>query len=49
VDGFKSLDIYYRGNVIVGKGAFVQAADGYRDYPRAIRLKLLTELGLPVS
>ena len=49
VDGFKSLDIYYRGSVIVGKGAFVQAADGYRDYPRAIRLKLLTELGLPVS
>ncbi len=49
VAGFKSLDIYYRTRVIVGRGAFVQAADGYRDYPRAIRLKLIKELTQPLS
>ena len=49
VDGFKSLDVYYRTQVIVGKGAFVEAADGYQDYPRAIRAKLLNELVKPSS
>ena len=27
-----------------GPGAFVEIADGYTDYPRAIRRKLITEL-----
>lgn len=49
VTGFKSLDVYYRLNVIVGEDAFVQAANGYRDYPRAIRLKLLKELAGHIS
>lgn len=47
--GFKSLDLYYRTRVIHGPGAFVQSANGYQDYPRAIRLKLLSELTKPVS
>ena len=49
VDGFKSLDVYYRSQVIVGRGAFVEAADGYEDYPRAIHAKLLNELVKPSS
>jgi Ca-activated chloride channel family protein len=49
VAGYKSLDVYYRSEIIIGRGAFVQAANGYRDYPRAIRKKLLTELVTPGS
>ena len=49
VKGYKSLDTYYRSEVIIGRGAFVQAANGYADYPRAIRKKLLAELVKPAS
>lgn len=35
---------YYRERVMFGPGAFVEIADGYADYPRAIRRKLITEL-----
>lgn len=35
---------YYRSNVIVGPGAFVEVAKGFNDFPRAIRRKLLREL-----
>ncbi len=35
---------FYRHNVIGGPGAFLETANGYEDYPRAIRDKLLKEL-----
>ena len=35
---------YYRERVLFGPGAFLEIADGYADYPRAIRRKLITEL-----
>ena len=47
--GYKSLGDYYRNNVIVGDGAFAEQAEGYVDYPRAIRMKLRRELLGPVS
>ena len=36
---------YYRSRVIRGAGAFVEVAEGQNDFPRAIRRKLLRELG----
>lgn len=39
---------YYRDELIRGPGAFVIEADGFRDYERAIRQKLLRELQGPV-
>jgi Ca-activated chloride channel family protein len=38
---------YYHRNVIVGPGAFVEVADGFADYPRAILRKLLREMEAP--
>ena len=38
------LEGYFRAQVIQGPGAFVERAAGYKDYARAIRRKLLTEL-----
>lgn len=35
---------YYQANIPHGPGAFVEVADGYGDYPDAIRRKLLREL-----
>jgi len=35
---------YYEARVLFGPGAFLEIADGYDDYPRAIRRKLVTEL-----
>ena len=32
---------HYRQEVIIGPGAFVEQADGFEDYPRAILRKLL--------
>ena len=34
---------YFFENVIWGDGAFVETADGFEDYPRAIRAKLRRE------
>lgn len=39
------LTDYFREHVIGGSGAFVLAAADYEDYARAIRLKLLREIG----
>lgn len=39
---------YYRSEVIRGDGAFVIEADGFADYERAMRAKLLRELQGPV-
>jgi hypothetical protein len=40
---------YYRENVISGPGAFIEIADGYEDYLRAILRKLLRELQPPFA
>jgi Ca-activated chloride channel family protein len=40
---------HFREQVIYGPGAFVEIADGYADYPRAIRRKLIAELSQPVA
>ncbi len=42
-----SVDSYYRANVIGGSGAFVISATDYRDFARAIKLKLIREIGGP--
>ncbi len=41
------VDEYYRDEVIRGPGAFVEVATKQKDYPRAIRRKLLRELNGP--
>jgi hypothetical protein len=43
------LHHYFRNHIIAGPGAFVEVADDYVDYHRAIKRKLLREIGLPVS
>ena len=40
----EALEAYFEANVIRGPGAFTIRADGYDDYARAMRLKLLREL-----
>lgn len=45
----KGLTRYFSKHVIGGTGAFVLTATSYRDYPRAIRRKLLNEIAKPVS
>ena len=42
----EALGRYYRQFVIQGPGAFVERADGYEDFERAMRRKLLRELGV---
>ena len=39
---------YFETEVIHGPGAFAMVAEGYADYARAMRLKLLRELAVPV-
>jgi len=39
---------HYRTEVIAGPGAFVEVAEGFDDYPRAILRKLLREIDQPV-
>jgi len=41
---FPTLDQYYREQVIQGSGAFVVVADGFKDFGRAIREKLWSEI-----
>jgi hypothetical protein len=43
-DEFANLGEYFEGCVIGGPGAFVQVAEGFADFSRAIRRKLVTEL-----
>ena len=45
----EGLSRYFDSNVAGGNGAFVITATNYRDYPRAIRRKLLTEVVKPLS
>ena len=42
----EGLALYYRDFVIGGPGAFVQPAQGFADFERAVRRKLLQELNL---
>jgi len=44
---FPSLDRYFELHLIVGPSAFVEPADDYSDYGRAILRKLLREIGSP--
>ncbi len=43
------LHHYFRNHVIGGPAAFVEVAADYSDYHRAIKRKLLREIGLPLS
>ncbi|MEM8698909.1 MAG: DUF1194 domain-containing protein [Pseudomonadota bacterium] len=43
-DEKSDVEAFYRRNVIRGAGAFVEVADGFEDYARAIRTKLLREI-----
>ena len=43
------LETFYRHNVIGGPGSFLQIAQGFDDYARAIREKLLREIPLMVA
>ncbi len=51
VDPTGVLTSYFKKNVIAGPGAFVMQANGYEDFARAFRLKLLRELSsqAPIS
>jgi hypothetical protein len=42
------LIAYYEGQVIWGPGAFIEIAQGFEDYERAMRRKLQRELSPPV-
>ena len=43
------LDHYFQNHIIGGIGSFVETASDYADYHRAIKRKLLREIGLPLS
>jgi Ca-activated chloride channel family protein len=45
----EDLTGYYRENVITGAGAFVVTANGFTDYAKRIKLKLLREVAPQVS
>jgi len=45
----QDLRTYFKNSVIGGHGAFALSAEGYSDYPRAIRRKLLEEITKPVG
>ena len=42
------LTTYYRQSVIGGSGSFVISANTFKDYPQAIRKKLLREIQPPI-
>jgi Protein of unknown function (DUF1194) len=42
------LTVWFEANVLHGPGAFWVLANGYEDYERAMKLKLLRELELPL-
>ncbi|MEM7425130.1 MAG: DUF1194 domain-containing protein [Pseudomonadota bacterium] len=43
------LDQYYRDNVIGGEASFLITAESFRDFPAAVRRKLLREIAPPIS
>jgi len=48
-ENFPALDKYYRDEVIIGPGAFVEKAASFEDFGRAIRRKLLREIQSQVA
>lgn len=44
-----ALDVYYKQEVIAGPRAFVERAENFQDFARAIRRKLVREIGAPPS
>lgn len=46
---FPELDKYYKENVITGAGSFVETAESFEDFGRAIRKKLLREISSTIS
>lgn len=47
---FPELDQYFQDNLIVGPSAFVEVANSYKEFPAAIRRKLIRELtAKPIS
>ena len=48
-EDFYDLKTYYRENVIIGPGAFVETANDYDDFARAFLRKLLREIAPLVS
>lgn len=48
-ENFPALDKYYRDEVIIGPGAFVEKATSFEDFGRAIRRKLLREIQSQVA
>lgn len=44
-----NLEAYYRDEVIAGAGAFVVKADGFNDFARAIREKLVREIRISIG
>lgn len=47
-EGETGLIGFYKGQVIRGPGAFVEIAEGFEDYERAMRRKLIREVSPPV-
>ena len=47
-EGEVGLIPFYRDEVLHGPGAFLETADSFSDYPRAMRRKLIKELGVQV-
>ena len=47
-EGETGLIGFYKGQVIRGPGAFIEVADGFEDYERAMRRKLKREVSPPV-
>ncbi|MCV2870542.1 DUF1194 domain-containing protein [Defluviimonas sp. WL0002] len=43
-----SITVYYR-SFVISPGGFVVTARGFSDYPQAIRMKLLREIGQPLG
>ncbi len=46
LEGRIDLVTYYRQHVIKGPGSFVEIADGFDDFARAMEVKLIRELGV---
>lgn len=46
IDGRPSPVRYYREHVLYGPGAFLEVADGFEDYARAMKKKLLREISI---
>jgi hypothetical protein len=39
------MEEYYKNHVQAGEGAFIESAKGFEDFSRAIKKKLIQEIG----